>query len=56
MKKISEVKSFLFDNHIILSFSKDWIDVFKEIPEFEVMIDSKNRLHLISKVANRNEK
>jgi len=27
--------------------SKDWIGVFRKIPEFEVMIDSKGRLVLI---------
>ena len=49
MKKISEVKSCLFDNHIILSFSQDWLNAFSKLPEFDVLIDDRNRLQLISK-------
>jgi len=49
MKKIGTVLSYLFDNHIIVSLSKDWITVCKGLPEFEVLIDDQNRLRLISK-------
>ncbi len=49
MKKIGTVLSYLFENHIILSLSKDWITICKGLPEFEVRIDDQNRLQLISK-------
>jgi len=32
--KISEVTSFLFGEHILISFSKDWINMFKSLPRF----------------------
>jgi len=49
MRKISEVKSYLFDNHIILSLSQEWLNAFNQLPEFDVLIDDKNRLQLVSK-------
>jgi len=56
MKRLSDITSYLFEDHIIISLSKDWINVFKAIPEFEVIIDNKKRLHLISKNKVKNEK
>ena len=49
MKKISEIKSYLFENHIILAFSQDWLNVFKEMPGFDVFVDDRNKIHLVSK-------
>ena len=49
MKKITSVSSCLFEDHLILSLSKDWLNVFKKIPSFEVMIDERNKLYFISK-------
>ena len=49
MKKLSHIISYLFENHLLISFSKDWINTCNGLPEFDVMIDSNNRLHLISK-------
>jgi len=39
---------FMFDEYVLLSFSKNWIHLFKTVPEFEVNIDKENKLHLIS--------
>jgi len=47
MKKITEVKSYLFDNYLIVSLSKDWVNVFGEIPRFKVVLDNKKQLCLI---------
>ena len=55
MKRLSDVTSYLFDDHIIISFEKEWITIFKRLPEFEVLIDNKKRLHLISKETIKNE-
>ena len=49
MKRLSDITSYLFEDYIIISLTKDWITVFKGLPEFEVRIDDKDRLHLISK-------
>jgi len=48
MKKY-HVSPYLFENYLILSFSKDWINLCNTIPEFEITIDQNKRLHLISK-------
>ena len=49
MKRLSDVTSYLFEDHIIVSLSKDWITVFKGLPDFEVLIDNFGKLHLKSK-------
>ena len=49
MKKITDIVPHLIEDHLIISLSKKWIDLFSKIPEFEVLIDSKNRLVIISK-------
>lgn len=48
MKKIGEYKPFLFENYLVLSLDKKWIEVFGEIPRFEAAIDSKGKLHIKS--------
>ncbi|GEM_PF-1979097 len=48
MKNLGIYDSFLFDEHILISLDKKWIEVFGEIPKFEVKIDSKGKLHLVS--------
>jgi len=48
MQKIGKTKPTLFEDFLLLSLHKDWLDVFGEIPEFDVQIDSKRRLHIIS--------
>jgi len=49
MKKIDSVRSFSFEDSILVSLTKDWINHFNGIPEFEVFLDNKRRLHLVSK-------
>jgi len=49
LKKISSVTPYLFENHLIISLSKDWINVFKGIPEFDVYLDEGKKLHIVQK-------
>jgi len=48
MEKVGKAKTTLFEDFLVLGLHKDWMDVFGELPKFEVQIDSKKRLHLIS--------
>jgi len=36
LKKITKLKPFLFEDWLIISFSKDWINFFSKIPTFDV--------------------
>ena len=51
------VKSLLFENSLIISLSKDWLNYFSKIPEFDVIIDNKGRLCITSqeKIVQGNE-
>jgi len=49
MRKFASIKSFYFDDSILFSITKNWINQFNGMPEFDVFIDSKNKMHLISK-------
>ena len=49
MKKITDIVPHLIEDHLIISFSKKWVELFSKIPEFEVLIDSNNKLVIISK-------
>ena len=42
----NEVSSYLFLDHIILALSKDWLNLFGELPKFVVFFDTKGRLTL----------
>lgn len=48
MKKICEVKPLLFDGYLVLALSKEWLDVFGEMPTFEASLDDDGKLHLTS--------
>ena len=48
MINLGTVKSLLFENSLILSLSKDWLTCFSKIPEFDVMINDKDRLCITS--------
>ncbi len=48
MIHLKTVKSLLFENSLILSLSKDWLNHFTKIPEFDVMIDNDGRLCITS--------
>ncbi|MBT4325456.1 MAG: hypothetical protein HOD60_00910 [Candidatus Nitrosopelagicus sp.] len=49
MRKFASIKPFYFDDSILFSITKNWINQFNSMPEFDVFIDSKNKMHLISK-------
>jgi len=53
LKKICEISSYLFDDYVIISFTKDWINAFGCIPTFDVIIDDKKNLVLKSKTPIR---
>ena len=46
MKKIGTVTPTLFDDFLIISLSKQWIDVWQNIPEFSVYVDEKKQMVL----------
>ncbi len=48
MTSLGTVKPLLFDQSLIISLSKDWLTNFSTIPEFDVIIDKKGRLCIIS--------
>jgi len=48
MKNLGTYEPFLFENSIIISLDKKWIEVFGELPKFEVKIDNKGKLHMTS--------
>ena len=54
MKKISHITSYLFESQLIISLSRDWMKTFGGLPQFDVFIDEKNRLHLVSKKQENN--
>jgi len=47
MKKVGHVKAGLFDDFVIIAFSKKWLDLFERKPEFDIFMDE-NRIHLVS--------
>ena len=44
MKKIIEITPYLFGDHLVIALSKDWIDIFHDIPKFKVCIDNNGQL------------
>lgn len=48
MEKLRSVKPYLFGEFLIIAFTKDWINLFNTIPEFDVFLD-KGKLVLITK-------
>ena len=46
--KITTITPYFFDNYLIISLHKDWINKFGKIPDFDVFIE-KNKLYLVSK-------
>ena len=57
MKKFGkETRTFLFDDYVIMSLHKDWINAFGELPKFESMIDGKGHLVLKSTKSIKNTK
>ena len=49
MKKIQDnVQTFLLDDYLILGLHKKWIEVFGELPKFNVILDKNGKLILKS--------
>ena len=52
---LGKINAILFDEHLIISFNKKWIDVFHSMPSFTLTIDSDNRLCLRSQPIPKSE-
>ena len=50
MKELGKVQSYLFDEHVIVSFDKKWINLFGGLPVFRIIIDDEGKLCLQSQV------
>jgi len=48
LSNLGSITPTFFENYLILSLSKDWINKFSGIPEFVVIIDNKRRLCIAS--------
>jgi len=48
MKEIGKITPHVYDKFLLLSFDLAWLNVFKKLPSFTVMIDNENRLVLKS--------
>ena len=48
-KQIGTIAPFFFEDRLLIALSKDWINVFEKLPNFEIKIDSSNRLNITSK-------
>jgi hypothetical protein len=49
MEKFKIIKPYFFQDSLVISLTKEWINHFNGIPEFEVFLDNKKQIHLISK-------
>jgi len=49
MKKLAEITPLLFEDHLIISIKKDWIDVWGQIPKFSVAVGKDSQLIIKSK-------
>jgi len=49
VKKICDITPGMFEDHLILSLSTDWLKEWKEFPQFSVGINSKGKLVIESK-------
>ena len=54
MKKVNEITSYLFDDSLIISLSKDWVNVFGSLPKFSTKIKN-GRLILTSQIIKGDE-
>lgn len=44
MKKIGEINPYLFEDFLVISIKKEWLNVWKKIPSFLVYADGKKFL------------
>lgn len=49
MTRLGTISPLIFQDSLIISLTKDWINYFQSVPKFDVSIDKKGRLLLISK-------
>ena len=54
-QKIGSVSPHFFEDVMIISFSKKWLNHFDVIPTFDVTIDQSDRVHLISPKIKRKD-
>ena len=47
-KQIGVITPYLFEDNLLITLSKKWIDVFEKLPTFKVQVDSDRRLNLTS--------
>ena len=50
MKGLGNVQSYLFGDHVIVAFDKDWINLVGGLPVFRIVIDDEGKLCLQSQV------
>lgn len=55
MKELGTVQSYLFGDHVIVAFDKNWINLFGELPVFRIIIDGEGKLCLQSQVIKLGE-
>jgi len=48
MTHLGTVKPLLFERSLIISLTQEWLDHFGKMPKFDVSIDKKGRLCIIS--------
>lgn len=56
MKELGKVQSYLFDEYVIVSFDKKWINLFGGLPVFKIIIDDEGRICLQSQVVKSGAK
>lgn len=49
MTRLGTISPLIFQDSLIISLTKDWINHFQSVPKFDVSIDKKGRLCIISK-------
>ena len=52
MKKIAEITPLLFEDHLVISIKKEWLDVWKKIPNFLVYVEKDSKLIIKSHQAD----
>ena len=55
-QKLNSIKAHLFEDHLIVSLDKKWIEKFDGMPTFTTLIDKQNRLCLKSQVIKSGDK
>lgn len=55
-KQIAQIKPHLNEGYLIIALEQKWIEIFNDIPSFNVIIDENNRLNLCSVKPVRNLK